>query len=76
MERNRMDDYMGEYKLFKIDEDTIKRIIAQHYGTIKDGVSLHHDYKFVLKHGDKVREDYIYSIVQTDGDVHGRWEDN
>ena len=55
---------MGNNKLFKIDEKTILRIIADYYGVRPDDVCLYSDYKFVLRGGDKVRQYYIYGIVE------------
>lgn len=56
-------DYVIE-RLFTIDEETIRRIIADYYGVRPDDVCLFSDYKFVLKGDDKVREDFIYAIVE------------
>lgn len=50
--------------LVKISEETIKEIIAKYYGIRTDNVCLYHDYKFTLKNEDKVREDFIYGIVE------------
>ena len=49
--------------LVKISEETIKEIIAKFYNIRADDVCLYHDYKFVLKNGDKVRENFIYGII-------------
>lgn len=53
---------MGD--LIKISEETIREIIAKFYNIRPDEVCLYHDYKFVLKNGDKVREDFIYGIIE------------
>ena len=53
-------------KLVKIDEDTIRQIIAEHYGLRKDGVCLYQDYEFVLSNGDKRRRNFIYGIIDYD----------
>ena len=50
--------------LIKISEETIREIIAKFYDIRADDVCLYHDYKFILKNGDKVREDFIYGIVE------------
>lgn len=54
---------MSENELIKISEDEIKTIIAGNYGVRSDDVCLYHDYEFVKRGGDKVRNDYIYGIV-------------
>jgi len=53
----------------KISEETIREIIAKFYGIRTDDVCLYRDYKFVLKNGDKVREDFIYGIVEKQEDL-------
>ena len=53
----------------KISEETIREIIAKFYGIRTDDVCLCHDYKFVLKNGDKVREHFIYGIVEKREDL-------
>ena len=55
--------------LMKISEETIREIIAKFYGIRTDDVCLCHDYKFVLKNGDKVREHFIYGIVEKREDL-------
>lgn len=55
---------MENNQLVKIDEKTIRQIIADHYGVRLDDVCLYQDYRFVLRDDDKVREDYIYGIIE------------
>lgn len=55
--------------LIKISEETIREIIVKFYGIKVDDVCLYHDYKFILKNGDKVREDFIYGIVEKQEDL-------
>lgn len=55
--------------LIKISEETIREIIAKFYNIRTDDVCLCHDYKFVLKNEDKVREDFIYGIVEKQEDL-------
>lgn len=54
-------------ELLKIDEKTILEIIGKHYGVSSMNVCLNTDYTFIMRGNDKVREDYIYGIVQTEG---------
>lgn len=53
-------------KLFKIDKETIRKIIGEHYGVPSMNVCIYSDYRFIRRGDDKVREDYIYGIVQTE----------
>lgn len=49
--------------LLKVSEEEIRIIVGKHYGVRKDGITLHRDYEFVRRGGDKVRQDFIYAIV-------------
>lgn len=51
-------------KLKEVNEEAIREILANYYGIRMDLVCLCHDYKFVIKNGDKVRKDFIYAIVE------------
>ena len=51
--------------LVKIPQEEIIKILAEHYGLKPSQVSLHTDYHFVVKHGDKVREDFVYAIIDS-----------
>lgn len=53
-------------ELFKIDEKEILKIIGKHYGVSYMNVTLHTDYRFVRRGDDKVRENFIYGVVQID----------
>lgn len=53
-------------RLFKIDEKKILEIIGEYYGVRSMDVCICKDFRFVRKGDDKVREDYIYGIVQKD----------
>ena len=58
--------FEGEEKmsnLTKVSESEIMKILGEHFGVRIDGVTLHHDYEFVIKNGDKVRHDFIYAII-------------
>lgn len=52
-------------QLFNVDEKEIRQILARHYGVRADDICLLTDYQFVLRGGDKVREDFVYAIVDT-----------
>ena len=47
----------------KISEDEIREIIAKHYNTTKDWVTLYHDYEYIMKNDDKVKHEFVYGIV-------------
>jgi len=59
---------VSKMKLFKIDKETILKIIGEYYGVPSMNVCLYSDYRFVRRGDDKVREDYIYGIVQMEGE--------
>ena len=49
--------------IVKINQDTIYKILAEHYKVRKDNVCVYKDYHFVLKNGDKVKENFLYAII-------------
>ena len=51
--------------LIKVNEKEICQILAKHYGVRSDDICLLTDYQFVLRGGDKVRENFVYAIVDT-----------
>lgn len=53
----------------KISEETIREIIAKFYNIRVNDVCLYHDYRFILKNGDKTRKDFIYGIIEKQEDL-------
>lgn len=49
--------------IVKINQDAIYKILAEHYNVRKDNVCVYKDYRFVLKNGDKVKENFLYAII-------------
>lgn len=53
-------------ELVRIEEDTIRQIIADKYNTRRNNVCLYADYTHVMRNGNKVVRDFIYGIVQVE----------
>ena len=51
--------------LVKIPEEEIIKILAEHNNIKPNQVTLHTDYHFVKRNGDKVREDFVYAIIDS-----------
>lgn len=51
--------------LIKIPEEEIIKILAKHYNLKPSQVTLHTDYHFVKRNGDKVRENFVYAITDS-----------
>lgn len=50
-------------ELIGVEEKEIRQILASHYGVREDDICFYNDYRFVRKGDDKVREDFVYAIV-------------
>ena len=55
-------------KLIKINEKTIREIIAKFYDIRTDDVCLYCEYKLILQNEDKVWKNFIYGIVEKQED--------
>lgn len=51
--------------LIKIPQEEIIKILAEHYNLKPSQVTLHTDYRFVERNGDKVRENFVYAIIDS-----------
>lgn len=51
--------------LIKIPQEEIIKILAEHYNLKPSQVTLHTDYCFVERNGDKVRENFVYAIIDS-----------
>lgn len=49
--------------LIRVEEKEIRQILASHYGVREDDICFYNDYRFVRKGDDKVREDFVFAIV-------------